>query len=135
MVLCHENYRNALVHTRSVVVLAETERWLMQGARITDLEKLLYVVCSRARHYLIVLLPKQVSKRLLMLFETDAATQATNERTQASASQQSHFGKKNWRFGRARQQTLSNELPAFMLQTSQSKLRMTEEQRDGTYDS
>lgn len=64
---------------QSVVVLVELERWLTQGTKVANLEKLLYVGCSRARHYLIILLPKQVPRTLRALFETNASALATNE--------------------------------------------------------
>jgi superfamily I DNA/RNA helicase len=64
---------------RSVVVLVEIERWLTQSARASDLEKLLYVGCSRACHYLIVLLPKQVPKTLHALFEMEAPALVTDD--------------------------------------------------------
>lgn len=56
---------------RSTVVLVEAERWTRE-----NLERLLYVACSRARNHLIVLLPQTAPEDLVSLFSTSGATGA-----------------------------------------------------------
>jgi Nuclease-related domain/UvrD-like helicase C-terminal domain/AAA domain len=53
---------------RPVVILTEIERWSAQGMNALNRERLLYVACSRAKHYLIVLLPRHVSVQVSRLF-------------------------------------------------------------------
>lgn len=53
---------------RAVIVLVEIERWLTQGVKAIDIEHLLYVACSRACNYLIILLPKQIPEEAQRLF-------------------------------------------------------------------
>ena len=55
----------------SVVILVEVERWLAQGVGAIDRERLLDVACSRARHHLIVLLPRGVPVQVSRLFGTE----------------------------------------------------------------
>lgn len=50
----------------AVVVLVETERWSFGGG---DLESLLYVACSRARHHLLIVLPENAPEKLQALFK------------------------------------------------------------------
>lgn len=59
---------------RSVVVLAEAERWPQ-----ANLERLLYVACSRARHHLIVLLPQSAPEQLVTFFEDGAVVAEPGE--------------------------------------------------------
>jgi superfamily I DNA/RNA helicase len=54
---------------RSVVILVELERWLTQGVQGIDLKRLLYVGCSRAKNYLLVLLPKKHAEEMLHYFQ------------------------------------------------------------------
>lgn len=53
---------------RSIVVLAEAERWSRD-----NLERLLYVACSRARNHLIVLLPQSTPDTLVKIFDVAAS--------------------------------------------------------------
>lgn len=58
-----QNVRVETIHSfkgleRSVIILVEVERWLTQGVKSVDIEKLLYVGCSRACNHLLVLLPR-----------------------------------------------------------------------------
>jgi len=53
---------------RTVVVLVEIERWFTQGVKAIEIEHLLYVACSRACHYLLILLPKQLPEEVQRLF-------------------------------------------------------------------
>lgn len=53
---------------RPVIILAEIERWLTQGVKAIDIQRLLYVACSRARNYLIVLLPRDVPAQVSQFF-------------------------------------------------------------------
>jgi hypothetical protein len=54
---------------RSVVILVELERWLTQGVQGIDLKRLLYVGSSRAKNYLLVLLPKKHAEEMLHYFQ------------------------------------------------------------------
>lgn len=58
---------------RSVIVLAELERWVGQRFKAVDMERLLYVACSRASHHLIVLLPRPIPPELRRFFEERAS--------------------------------------------------------------
>jgi hypothetical protein len=59
---------------RSIIVLAEVERWPRD-----NLERLLYVACSRARNHLIVLLPDSTPDTLIKIFEVADSLSAEPE--------------------------------------------------------
>lgn len=53
---------------RPVIVLTELERWFGQKRDEAETEKLLYIACSRACNYLIILLAQPAPRALLRLF-------------------------------------------------------------------
>jgi hypothetical protein len=55
---------------RPVIILAEVERWLAQGAGALGRARLLYVACSRAQHHLVVLVPRPALERVSRAFQT-----------------------------------------------------------------
>ena len=76
--------RLATIHSfkgleRPVVILVELERWLTQGVKGVELERLLYVGCSRARNYLLVLLPEKHAQEILPKFQPKQAVQILQE--------------------------------------------------------
>jgi hypothetical protein len=54
---------------RAVIVLVELERWFGQLFKGVEIDKLLYVACSRASNYLLVLLPKPIPAAIRRFFE------------------------------------------------------------------
>lgn len=53
---------------RPVVVLVELERWFGQQRDQTQIERLLYIACSRACNYLLILLAQPAPRSLVRLF-------------------------------------------------------------------